>query len=673
MKVRPGTDYKATRDGPFPVVETNGALGPAEREWLHTNGAGAYMMSTIALMHTRRHHGAFVAALPPPLGRHVIISHAETHVTLESERRSYRLSTHQFPSVAPTHGYRNLLSFAIDPIPRWVFQIGGYRLERHYCLARGKNALVMAYTFHGRGSARLHVRPLMPLRPVDKLVHEHGGMMQVISLKSGAVEIQPVPELPPVVFGHEGMFMGSPDWWRRFEYLADRSNGIDFQEDIWTPGVFELTLEPGRTVYLIASIGTLPREKPAELIDEAVRVLRAQDPGNERPESVRVLSVAAEQFCLDHAEPPSITAGYPWHAVLIRDWVMAMPGLLLARGRLDLVERMLPVLLGSMRGGLLPELLPEPTTQRPGKRSKPLPDATLWLFEFARELERHAGIDEPLLKHQLFPALVRAFARFRMKKARITWLSKDGLVATGARNLALTWMDAHVGPHFFTPREGLAIEHQALWTRGTETLARLADHYGHPRLASLAREHCESARRAFRERFWCEDLDYPYDCLSEVRDRPESWADRTIRPNALLALAVDPELFEDWQAQFIIERVRSELLTPVGVRSLSPNDPRYIGQFAGTVEEREAAYHRGTAWTHLLGFYVRAALKLAPDDMDVYYDLRGLVEQAIDSGCLLGQVAQLADGDAPHRTRGCPAQATSVAELLRALVVDLDV
>src|SRR5690606_30287621 len=152
-----------------------------------------------------------------------------------------------------------------------------------------------------------------------------------------------------------------------------------------------------------------------------------------------------------------------------------------------------------------------------------------------------------------------------------------------------------------------------------------------------------------------------------------AWADASIRPNALVALAVDPELFEDWQAQAIIERVRSELLTPRGVRSLSPNDPRYTAHFEGSPAEREVAYHQGTAWTHLLGFYVRAALRLAPDDMDVYYDLRSLIEIAADEGIILGQVAQLADGDAPHRPRGCPAQATAVAELLRALVLDLDV
>jgi predicted glycogen debranching enzyme len=347
---------------------------------------------------------------------------------------------------------------------------------------------------------------------------------------------------------------------------------------------------------------------------------------------------------------------------------MALPGLHLCRGRLDSFERALGTLLGAMRGGLLPERLPERGTPR----SRPLPDGTLWLFQLACELEAHTSIDHPLLR-RLFPALVRAYLRVRGRLRRLAWLTNDGLVVTTAPGLALTWMDAHVGESLVTPRAGIAIEHQALWVKGTCALARFARHYGHPALAERAKDDAERARSAFKSRFWCQETNYPYDCVSESRDSMNTWADATVRPNALIALAVEPELFEHRQARAIIERVRSELLTPRGIRSLSPADGRYIGQFAGGPEEREVAYHRGTAWSHLLGFYTRAALRLANGDMDVYYDLRGLIEQAIDDGVLLRQVGQLADGDPPHRGRGCPAQATSVAELLSALVRDLDV
>ncbi len=661
--------WLGSRDGAWPSVDVNGAIERAEAEWLHTNGAGAYSMSTIALMHTRRHHGVLVAALPPPLGRHVIVSHADTTLMVESEKRSYRLATHQFPDVAPTPGYRNLLSFAQDPIPRWVFRAGSGTLERTLCLVRGHNAVIMGYTWSGVGNARISLRPLMPLRPVDSLMREHGGMEQLVALRPGSVELRPVERLPAVYFQHDGVFMGGPDWWRRFEYLADRGEHAQFQEDMWTPGVFELPLEPGKTSYLVASVER-PMSRPAsELVMEACEAISREALGGGRPAAVRLLSVAAEQFCLDAAEDPMIIAGYPWHAPYTRDFLLALPGLTLARGRVDLAVRALPTLLGSQRGGFLPEFLASPEQPRP----KPLPDATLWLYEVARLLLPQLGEEHAALKRQLYVALVRSFARLRSNIRRWGWLSSDGLLVNGADGVALTWMDAHLGATPVTPRRGIAIEQQALFTQATGTLAALADELGNAPLAEACREAGVRARAAFRARFWCHETDFPYDCVSESRDTQDAWVDSTIRPNALIALAVDPSLFEAWQARAIVARVRAELLTPRGIRSLSPHDPRYVSQFAGTLEERELAYHQGTAWTHLLGFYVRAAIRLSPDDEDLREELRQVIEGALDGSVILGQIAQLADGDTPHRARGCPAQATSVAELIRALVVDLGV
>ncbi|MEO8901454.1 MAG: amylo-alpha-1,6-glucosidase [Polyangiaceae bacterium] len=660
-------DTKRGIEGPWPFVETHSELPPAEQEWLHTNGAGAYSMSTIAMMHTRRHHGAFVAALAPPLGRHVIVSHAETNITVDDERRVYRLATHQFPDVAPTPGYRLLQSFAQDPVPRWVFRLGAHTLERTMCLARGKNALIIGYTWRGKVPARVSMRPLMPLRPVEKLMVEHGAMNQVVMLRGGSVEVQPIAELPLVAFKHDGVFMGSPDWWRRFEYLEDRRLGNAFQEDMWTPGVFELHLEPHRTAYLVTAVGALPSESPADLFAETREALLSQDPGPSRSPRVRQMFVAAEQFCADAVPHPVILAGYPWHAVYTRDLVLSVVGLHLVRGRMDLARRALTTVLSELRFGLLPETLLIPGA----KRAKPVPDATLLLFEVARELLERLPADDPLLKDQLYPALVRAFLRVRSRRKRFVWLSSDGLVANGSTTVALTWMDAHIGTELVTPRRGIAIELQAMWSRGTQTLAALARLYGHDRLADLAERSMRAARVAFRSRFWCHDTDYPYDAVSEARDTSEAWADQSIRPNALIALAIDPELFESWQARRILDRVQTDLLTPRGIRSLSPNDNRYIGNFSGSSEEREFAYHQGSAWAHLLGFYVRASLQFAPEDPDLPVELRRVVEGAIDGSALLGQISQLSDGESPYRPRGCPAQAASVAEVLRALVSEL--
>jgi predicted glycogen debranching enzyme len=657
--------WKGSRDGPWPSVRIDGDLDRAAAEWLHTNGAGAYAMSTLALMHTRRQHGLLVAALEPPLGQTLILSHAETSVDVE--QRSYRLSTHQFPGIAPTPGYRWLKSFSQDPIPRWTYRLGKGTLDRTLCLVRGKNAAVLSYSWTGRSRARLSLRPLMPLRPIDELSREHGAMVQTVTLRSGRVEVRPVPSIPPIWFGHSGMFMGSPDWWRRFEYLADRGLYESFEEDLWSPGVFEIELSPNKTSFLVVAVGEPPTEPPEELVAQAREYLLAQDPGAQRLSTTRILHVAAEQFVVDACARPCVYTGYPSVGVYTRDWAMSVPGLLFAREQWERGQRMLEALARQLHAGLLPLTL----AGRGESRPRPCPDATLWLVESARALYDHAGPGDPALLRVLFPAIRRIFARIRGRRSSWVWLSEDGLVANAAPSMPLTWMDAQLGEELYTPRRGLAIELQALWTRCCDTLSRMARDYDRPALSACADEHARRARAAFHERFWCSDSDYPYDCVSEVRHGEDAWEDRSVRPNALIALSLDRLLFDEWQAQAILERVRQDLLTPRGVRTLTTSDPRYVGRFSGDRVDRVSAYHQGTVWPFLLGHYARAALHSAADPEQTRLELGALLEGATDTGTALGHVAQLADGDPPFGPRGCPASSASVAELLRVLCTEL--
>ncbi|HMJ10704.1 MAG TPA: amylo-alpha-1,6-glucosidase [Polyangiaceae bacterium] len=658
-------EWRAGRDGPWPLIEINGSLERAEREWLHTNGAGAYAMSTLALMHTRRYHGLLVAALDPPVKRYSILSHLET--TVEVGGRAHRLATHQFPGVAPTPGYRMLQRFAQDPLPRWEYKVGKFTLERCLCLVRGLNMVVLAYTWQGKQPARLLTKPLMPLRPIDGLMREHGAMVQRVALRPGAVELQPVPDLPTITFTHEGVFMGSPDWWRRFEYLEDLRRHPDFQEDMWTPGTFELLLEPGKTAYLTCAVGKTSDRHPSELLAEAAEFELAQDPGPEQLSIVRSLFVAAEQFCADACERPAVMAGYPWYEPRARDSVMAAPGLFLARGKIEECKRALATFLRVQHSGLLPVTLAESSlTNR-----RQSVDGSLWLFEAARELVERTGAQDPFIKTQLYPALRRTFVRFTAKGRNLAWLTADGLLAASAEALPLTWMDARAAGNLVSPRRGLPVEFQALWSRGSETLARIARELGDSVMAEAAEAACQKARAAFRAHFWCKETDYPFDCISEERDAPNSWTDASVRPNAVLALAVDPNLFERWQVVATLSRVQRELLTPRGLRSLSPKDPAYRGHHEGNLDEREGSYHQGTVWPYLMGFYARAALRLKPEDFELREELIHLLQSAAEEGLVLGHVAQLTDGEAPHRFRGCPAQAWSCAEVLRVLVSDL--
>jgi len=666
MKGRERSYWNGPQDGPWPALEVKGDLERAEIEWLHTNGAGAYAMSTVALMHTRRNHGLLVAALKPPLERYVVLSHAETSVRVGG--RSYRLATHQFPDIAPTPGYRLIESFAMDPLPRWVCRLGKGTLERTISLVRGQNAVVLSFTWSAKQSAELTVRPLMPLRAVEDLMHEHGGMMQTVTLRPGGVEVQPVTSLPPLNFSHGGVFMGSPDWWRRFEYLEDRVRHADFQEDMWSPGTFEITLHSNQTQYIVMSVGPLPKAPPQELVMEAAEHILAQDPGPKHSGYVRSLCVAADQFSATTPQGEVVIAGYPWLDVWSRDSAIALPGIYLCRGRVEEAKRCASTLIRHMHSGMLPQTLHfDSRTRRP----EFAPDATLWLFEVARELDAVLEPGDPFVQRELFPALKRVFVRVRAARKRWMWLSHEGLVENGEQGAALTWMDARVGSRLFTPRSGLAVELQALWTRGCQTLANLAQRFGDAETQAAALAARERAVSSFRARFWCRETQYPFDCVSATPQGGDAWADPAIRPNAMIALAVDAQLFDAGQREAIMARCKKDLLTPRGIRSLSPFHPDYVGHFAGDPDERVSAFHQGTVWPYLLGFYVRAALATYGRTPRVVDELRRLVEGALTDRIVLGQVAQVADADPPNRPRGCPAQAFSVAELLRSLMLDL--
>lgn len=660
--------WAGPKNGPWPQVHVGGDLERAEAEWLSTNNIGAYAMSTVALMHTRRQHGILVSHLAEDFRRHVVLSHLE--MSLEVAGRTHRLSTHQFPNMAPTLGYRSLESFAIDPLPRWVYRLPTGTFERTLCLVPDRQAVVIALTWSGKESARLSLRPLMPMRPAHELSAEHGGMLQKVTLRAGEVEVQPVAHLPPVLFRHSGVFMGSPDWWRKFEYLDDRGRFADFQEDMWSPGVFEIKMVPRVTSYLLVSVGTPPEASPDEIVmDAAQRKLRA-DPAFEGGEAwvqgtsevayARSLSIAAESFVF--GDGTAIIAGYPWLDVWSRDTLLSIPGIFLARRQEQRAISSIRHLLRNMIEGFLVSRTTVQLTEL-----RPCLESSLWLFLVGDRVAR-ASKDEVDFGEELYTGLKAIFLRIIRSDGTIAWLSQDGLLVNGAA-FPLTWMDAELAGVAATPRRGLAVELQALWVAASAVMARLAEERGDLALADEARAIAIQTTRAFMSRFWCYETNHPFDCLSEQRGSADAWADPSIRPNALIALAVAPELFDAGQTREIVARVEELLLTDYGVRTLEPNHPAYTGRAGETFEERQGCSHQGPAWTHLLLFYVRAKLAVDPESRE---QLTARILRAARSSRALSYNGQSVDGDPPHRSLGIPAYAMSTAMLLEALVFDLN-
>jgi predicted glycogen debranching enzyme len=747
---------------PWSHVTVGRELARAEHEWLHTNGAGAYASSTVAGLHTRRYHGLLVAALDPPAGHHVFLSHVDVAVTLvggdggdraaSSQRPSrprWELAKHQFPGVDPESTPFYLERFDQDPLPRWTYRVAGGELEITLGLVRGENAVVLRYAFHGPEPIMLSLRPLLATRGHHDLLREHGGMIQRVELRrhdglfereaearaSGArmgtallqagshamataaeasldgaasgptpvaaaepsprraalrgvadphegalrtpsppdsvrggksqrprpmtweMRVQPRRDLPRVCFRYEGTFVGSPDWWRRFEYLAERDRGLDFQEDLWTPGVFEVPIDGGPR-HLVAAVDKLPEGEPAALLEAAKGVLLAEDPGPRAPPIMRRLTVAAEAFRADLGPRPGILAGYPWFGVGARDALLALPGLYLVPGKVEGAVRVVREIMGAMVDGLV-------TDDRAANAATG--EASLWLFEAARHLADVLGDEHTVVKDELVPALRGAFDALLRGAASGFYLTGEGLFAARRPGDALTWMAARVDGEPVTPRVGCPVELTALWARACDTLARLARAPEGGALRERASAARDKARAGFKARFWCARTGYPFDVVSEAPDGEGAFGDAAVRPNAVVALAIDPECFSPEQADAVLARARRDLVTPRGLRSLAPGEPGYHAVYVGGVASRERAYHQGTAWPWLLGAYVRAALRRGADPAE----LGSLVASAAGNVLALGHVAEIADGDPPHLPRGAVAQAAGVAELLRAVAWDL--
>ncbi len=659
--------WAGPQDGPWPQVHVAGDLERAEAEWLATNNLGAYAMSTVALMHTRRQHGLLVSHLAEDFRRHVVLSHLE--MSLEVGGRTYKLSTHQFPNMAPTLGYRALETFTLDPLPRWVYRFPAGTIERTLCLVPDRQAVVIAMTWSGRDTARLSLRPLMPMRPANELTSEHGAMLQKVTLRSGEVEVQPLAHLPPVLFRHRGVFMGFPDWWRKFEYLDDRGRFADFQEDMWSPGVFELTMIPRQTNYLLVSVGPPPEASPAEIVmDAAQRRLRADpafDGGDAWSEPTtaaayaRSLAIAAESFVF--GDGTAVIAGYPWLDVWSRDTLLSIGGIFLARRQADKARSSVRHLLRNIRDGFLVS-----RTSLGEAELRPCLESSLWLFLIGERVVQESPVD-PSFAEEWYNGIQAIFRRIVESDHNIAWLTPEGLLANGAA-FPLTWMDAEVAGTVATPRRGLAVEIQALWIAACEVLKRQAEQRAELDLAEEAQAKLISAVSAFEQTFWCHETNHPFDCLSEARGSADAWADPSIRPNALMALSIVPHLFDDVQAREIVARAEELLLTDHGLRTLEPGHPSYTGRAGETFEERQACSHQGPVWTHLLFFYVRAKLRVDPDSRE---ELTLRVLRAARGGRALSYNGQSVDGDPPHRALGIPAYAMSTAMLLESLVFEL--
>jgi predicted glycogen debranching enzyme len=594
----------------------------SQREWLETNGLGGFASSTICGWNTRRYHGLLIAATDPPVGRVAMLSKLEETVVVDG--RPYELGVNEYPGAMHPRGDRYLVEFRLDPSPVFVYRVEDVTIVKRIRMTRGENTTVIEY--EANREIELVLRPLVAFRDYHSLQRENGNPPEIEVLDSGTVRIAELYLKHPA-----GEIEPGGGWYRNFEYTVERSRGLDFREDLFQPCV--LRFRNARQVRVAASTSLDPSASASASCDAA--------PGESLTAALRR---AAGAFLVARGgdADASVIAGYHWFSDWGRDTMISLPGLTLCTGRPEVARRILETYCNAASEGMLPNRFSDNPADPPEYNTV---DATLWMFEAVRQYLAHTG-DREFVVSALLPKLEEIVDwHVRGTRYGIRVDPKDGLLACGEDGVQLTWMDAKAGDWVVTPRTGKPVEIQALWYNALCTMQELSPN-------ARYREHATRCRTGFRQKFWNNDAGCLFDCVD----------DPSIRPNQIFALSLGYTMIDQEHRAQILGVVERELLTPMGLRTLSPTDPRYRGRYTGGILERDGAYHQGTAWPWLLGPYLRAL-----GDRDKARQLLEPFREHLRTAGL-GFVSEVADGDAPHTPGGCIAQAWSVAELLRAAV-----
>jgi len=641
----------------FDASVTHDFESAASREWIEANGLGGWASGTIAGCHTRRYHGLLVAATRPPVGRMVLLSKLAETLAVGGER--FELDTNRYAGAVHPHGHELLTSFSLDPMPTFVYDAGGVKLVKTVAAIHGENTTVVLYdVLEAPAPFTLELRPLIAYRDYHALQHANDAIRFAnASFREGVFRARPYDGVPELFLQvAKSSFAAEPDWYFRFEYARELERGLDAHEDLFCYGAFRRQLVTGDRFGVIVSTGEVAGRDPVALIEKerARRKLVAESAGLDDDVS-RTLARAADAFVVRRGEDlRTIIAGYPWFTDWGRDTMIALPGLCLATARHDDAKKILRVFARSADHGMLPNRFPESGE----KKEFNTVDATLWFFVAAQRYLEASGDDEFVLG-ELMPVFEDILAWHDRGTRYGIRVDDDGLLRAGEPGTQLTWMDAKVGDWVVTPRHGKPVEIQALWYNALSILADWRKRAGNPDGAAVLLARAKRVKERFVELFWNAEAS----CLFDVVDGDRR--DASIRPNQVLALSLPYPLLPKDKARAVLNVIEEKLLTPYGLRSLSPDDPAYRGRYEGDAVVRAASYHQGTVWSWLLGPYADALVKTsgAVGKTKARKVVERLTPHLREAG--LGTVSEIFDGDAPHAPRGCPAQAWSVGEALR--------
>jgi predicted glycogen debranching enzyme len=625
-------------------------------EWMEADGLGGFASGTTSGERTRRYHALLLSATRPPSGRMVLVSGFEAWVETPAGRFAISTQRYQGNFIYP-NGASLLASFQLEPWPKWTYSLpDGTSLVQELFVPHGTSACCLRWSFSGSAQATLFVRPLMCGRDYHSLHHENPSFRFDPDHRNNSLVWRPYDGVPEIVLQTNGQYQHEPEWYRNFLYIEEQERGLDFLEDLASPGTFQFDLSLP-AVLIFAAGGQEPSIATEQSANQTWDVLSNSE-RKRRNAFATPEHRSADAYLVRRGAGQTIIAGYPWFTDWGRDTFISLRGLCLAIDRVDTALEILLAWAGTVSEGMLPNRFPD-ASDEPEFNSV---DASLWYIVAVHDLLDAAthrgraisGEQRQKLEHAAL-AIVEGYSRGTRFGIR---MDNDCLLAAGQPGLQLTWMDAKVGDWVVTPRIGKSVEIQALWLNALWIAGRIDRRWN---------TTFEAGRAAFEKRFWNAALDCLFDVI-DVDHRP-GIVDTSLRPNQIFTVGGLPlALLHGQRAQSVVDAVEARLLAPLGLRTLAPGSPGYAPQCVGPPRQRDGAYHQGTIWPWLIGPFVEAWVRVRGGTKEAKQAARerflpSLADHLNSAG--LGHISEVTDAEPPFTPRGCPFQAWSLGEYLR--------
>jgi len=620
------------------------------REMLRTNRGGAYHATTIVDCNTRKYHGLLVIPVPA-LGEdnHVILSSLdETVIQHEAE---FNLGVHQFDNnhFSP-NGHKYIRLYDCDIMPRTTYRVGGVILSKEKVFTTYDNRILIKYTLlDAHSETTLRFKPFLAFRNVNNLTFANSRASRHYDLVDNGIKTRMYEGYPDLYmqFNKPCHFVFQPDWYKNIEYSKEMERGFPYKEDLYVPGYFELEIKKGESIYFAGGDTFIDPSVLEEKYEEEIRSRTS------RTGFYNCLKNSAQQFYLRPTENDAyLIAGYPWFKVRARDLFISLPGCTLSIDDPVRFEKIMTTATPAIRN-----YMKDHSGDRVIKEIE-MPDVFLWAIWAVQQYSKMQGIAQCQEK---YGELIREIIDYIIENKHPDLLmDKNGLVYSNGKDRAITWMNSSIDGKPIVPRSGFIVEFNALWYNALKFASELAgaqdDKERQNRLESIAGK----AGASFVETF-VNGYGYLFDFIDGA------YVDWSVRPNMLFAIALDYSPLNRQQKRAVLNIITKELLTPKGIRSLSPQSEGYRPYYTGTQKERDLSYHQGAAWPWLLGFYLEAYLRL--------YQLSGIsfvermlisLDDEMNLHCI-GTFSELYDGNPPFQSGGAISFAMNVAAILRVL------